>query len=43
MKEAEDFMKEAQNNAKTFFEKQSKKDNKKDLVLSLLTETIATG
>ena len=31
MKEAEDFMKEAQNNAKTFFEKISKKDNKKDL------------
>ena len=30
MKEAEDFMKEAQNNAKTFFEKQSKKE-KKDL------------
>ena len=26
MKEAEEFMKEAQNNAKTFFEKQSKKD-----------------
>ena len=33
MKEAEEFMKEAQNNAKTFFEKQSKKDNKKRLVL----------
>ena len=31
MKEAEEFMKEAQNNAKTFFEKISKKDNKKDL------------
>ena len=31
MKEAEDFMKEAQNNAKTFFEKQSKKDNDKHL------------
>ena len=30
MKEAEEFMKEAQNNAKTFFEKQSKKE-KKDL------------
>ena len=30
MKEAEDFMKEAQNDAKTFFEKQSKKE-KKDL------------
>ena len=30
MKEAEDFMKEAQNNAKTFFEKVSKKE-KKDL------------
>ena len=28
MKEAEDFMKEAQNNAKTFFEKQSKKEKK---------------
>ena len=26
MKEAEDFMKEAQNDAKTFFEKQSKKE-----------------
>ena len=31
MKEAEEFMKEAQNNAKTFFEKQSKKDKEKDL------------
>jgi len=31
MKEAEEFMKEAQNNAKTFFEKQSKKDKSKDL------------
>ena len=31
MKQAEDFMKQAQNDAKTFFEKQSKKDNKKDL------------
>ena len=30
MKEAEEFMKEAQNNAKTFFERQSKKE-KKDL------------
>ena len=30
MKEAEEFMKEAQNNVKTFFEKQSKKE-KKDL------------
>ena len=28
MKEAEDFMKEAQNNAKTFFEKVSKKEKK---------------
>ena len=28
MKEAEEFMKEAQNNAKTFFEKQSKKEKK---------------
>ena len=28
MKEAEDFRKEAQNNAKTFFEKQSKKEKK---------------
>ena len=28
MKEAEDFMKEAQNDAKTFFEKQSKKEKK---------------
>jgi cellobiose-specific phosphotransferase system component IIA len=28
MKEAEDFMKEAQNNAKTFFEKASKKEKK---------------
>ena len=31
MKEAEEFMLEAQRDAKTFFEKQSKKDNKKDL------------
>ena len=31
MKEAEEFMKQAQNNAKTFFEKQSKKDKNKDL------------
>ena len=31
MKEAEEFMKKAQADAKTFFEKQSKKDNKKDL------------
>ena len=31
MKEAEEFMKQAQADAKTFFEKQSKKDNKKDL------------
>ena len=31
MKEAEEFMKEAQNNAKTFFEKQSKKDKEKGL------------
>ncbi len=31
MKEAEEFMKQAQDDAKTFFEKQSKKDNKKDL------------
>ena len=31
MKEAEEFMKEAQNNAKTFFEKQSKKDKSRDL------------
>ena len=29
MKEAEEFMKEAQNNAKTFFEKQSKKEKDK--------------
>ena len=28
MKEAEEFMKEAQNDAKTFFEKQSKKEKK---------------
>jgi hypothetical protein len=33
MKEAEEFMKEAQNDAKTFFEKQSKKE-KKDLSYS---------
>ena len=33
MKQAEDFMKQAQNDAKTFFEKQSKKD-KKDLSYS---------
>ena len=31
MKEAEEFMLEAQRDAKTFFEKVSKKDNKKDL------------
>ena len=31
MKEAEEFMLQAQRDAKTFFEKQSKKDNKKDL------------
>jgi len=30
MKEAEEFMKEAQNNAKTFFEKQSKKEKEKE-------------
>ena len=29
MKEAEEFMKEAQNNAKTFFEKQSKEREKR--------------
>ena len=31
MKEAEEFMKKAQNDAKTFFEKQSKKDKEKNL------------
>jgi len=35
MKEAEDFMKEAQNNAKTFFEKQSKKDKDRDLTYNI--------
>ena len=35
MKEAEESMKEAQNNAKTFFEKQSKKDKTKDLSYTL--------
>ena len=35
MKEAEEFMKEAQNNAKTFFEKQSKKDKSKDLTYNI--------
>ena len=35
MKEAEDFMKEAQNNAKTFFEKQSKKDKSRDLTYNI--------
>ena len=35
MKEAEEFMKEAQNNAKTFFEKQSKKDKDRDLTYNI--------
>ena len=35
MKEAEEFMKEAQNNAKTFFEKQSKKDKSRDLTYNI--------
>ena len=35
MKEAEEFMKEAQNNAKTFFEKQSKKDKSRDLTYNV--------
>ena len=38
MKEAEEFMKEAQNNAKTFFEKQSKKKKKKSVIV--LKETM---
>ena len=39
MKEAEEFMKEAQNNAKTFFEKQSKKEQKtKSYLISLINE-----
>ena len=35
MKEAEEFMKEAQNDAKTFFEKQSKKDKSRDLTYNI--------
>ena len=35
MKEAEEFMKEAQNDAKTFFEKQSKKDKDRDLTYNI--------
>ena len=42
MKEAEDFMKEAQNNAKTFFEKQSKKE-KKDLDYRFRRDEDLTG
>ena len=35
MKEAEEFMKEAQNDAKTFFEKQTKKDKSRDLTYNI--------
>ena len=42
MKEAEEFMKEAQNNAKTFFEKQSKKDKEKDLSYNIRNDDSIT-